>query len=146
MNKYKLLLPLLSLLLIASCAGSKMYDVEKKGMNLKVTELPTAHSPLIAFRILFNSGTINEAEGKDGIAAITASVMAQGGTGEMSYNDVVQALYPMAANIDVQINNEVTVFIGNVHADHLEEFYGIFSNLILNPSWNESDFKSNWIF
>ena len=141
MKGYKFVLTLISMLLIGGCAASKTNVVEKKGMNLKVTELPSAHSPLIAFRILFNSGTINEPEGKEGIAAITASVMAQGGTGEMTYNDVVQALYPMAANINVQINKELTVFTGNVHADHVEEFYGIFSNLILNPRWDESDFE-----
>jgi len=140
MKGHKFVLALFSILLIAGCAGSKTIVVEKKGMNLKVTELPSAHSPLIAFRILFNSGTINEPKGKEGVAALTATVMAQGGTGEMSYNDVVQALYPMAANINVQINKEVTVFTGNVHVDHLEEFYGIFSNLILNPRWDESDF------
>ena len=141
MKGKKLVLTLISMLLIAGCAGSKTIVIEKKGMNLKVTELPSAHSPLIAFRILFNSGSINAPTGKEGIAAIAASVMAQGGTGEMSYNDVVQALYPMAANINVQINKEVTVFTGNVHADHLEKFYTIFSNLILNPRWDESDFK-----
>ena len=141
MKGQRLVLTLISLLLIAGCAGSKTKVVDKKGMNLKVTEIPSAHSPLIAFRILFKSGTINEPKGKEGIASITASVMARGGTGEMSYNDVVQALYPMAANINVQINKEVTVFTGNVHADHLEEFYDIFSNLILNPRWDESDFE-----
>ena len=141
MKGQRLVLTLISLLLIAGCAGSKTKVVDKKGMNLKVTEIPSAHSPLIAFRILFKSGTINEPKGKEGVAAVTASVMAQGGTGEMSYNDVVQALYPMAASIGQQINKEVTVFTGNVHADHLEEFYDIFSNLILNPRWDESDFK-----
>ena len=141
MNRHIFVLVLLSTLLAAGCASQKTDVMKKKGLELKVSKLPSAHSPLIAFRILFESGTINEPVGKEGIAAITASVMAQGGTGEMSYNDVVQALYPMAANINVQINKEVTVFTGNVHVDHLEEFYDIFSNLILNPRWDESDFK-----
>ena len=135
------LLLLISAILIVSCTSSNVKMTPKKGMNLKVTELPSAHSPLISFRILFNTGTINEPKGKEGIAAITATVMANGGTGEMSYNDVVQALYPMAANIGQQINNEVTVFTGEVHIDHLEEFYELFKNLILNPRWDESDFK-----
>jgi len=132
---------LMSATLILSCTSSSVKTTSTKGLNLKVTELPSAHSPLIAFRILFNSGTINEPKGKEGIAAVTASLMAEGGTGEMSYNDVVQLLYPMAATIGQQVNKEVTVFTGAVHIDHLEEFYDIFSNLILNPRWDESDFK-----
>ncbi len=141
MKRHSFLPAIMSAILILGCTSSSVKMTSKKGINLKVTELPSAHSPLIAFKIQFNSGTINEPKGKEGIAGVTAAVMAQGGTGELSYNDVVQVLYPMAATIGQQVNNEVTVFTGEVHIDHLEEFYDLFKNLILNPRWDESDFK-----
>ncbi|MEK7263842.1 MAG: pitrilysin family protein [Bacteroidota bacterium] len=107
---------------------------------IKTVELRSAKSPIVTFRLQFRIGAINDTEGKEGINAFTSHIIAQGGTKELSYQQVVEALYPWAAEIDVIADKEVTTFIGNVHKDHLEKFYKIFSDLILHPRFDEEDY------
>lgn len=110
---------------------------------LKTTLLPSKESPLVAFRILFHAGSIDDPAGKEGLSALTAAVIGQGGTRKLTYQRVIETLYPMAADISVQSDKEVTVLIGNVHRDHLEPFYEILSRLILEPRFDPEDFKRN---
>lgn len=110
---------------------------------LKTTLLPSKESPLVAFRILFHVGSIDDPVGKEGLSALTAAMVGQGGTRKLTYQQVIEALYPMAADISVQSDKEVTVLIGNVHRDHLDPFYEILSGLILEPRFDPEDFKRN---
>lgn len=109
----------------------------------EVTELYQAESPLITFRIQLSVGSINDPAGKEGLNALTAMTIGQGGTIELTYQQVLDKLYPWAAGINPQVDKEVTMFIGEVHKDHLDEFYKIFTDLILNPRFDEADFARN---
>ncbi len=42
--------------------------------------LPVAADPTVSFRILFNVGSQNDPPGKEGLAALTAEVIARGST------------------------------------------------------------------
>lgn len=107
----------------------------------QITELYESESPLITFRIQLNAGSINDPEGKEGLNALTALTIGQGGTKELTYQEVLDKLYPWAASIHPQVDKEVTVYIGEVHRDHLDEFYKILTDLIINPRFDEADFK-----
>ena len=113
------------------------------GTKLNFTEIHLEENPLIAFRIIVESGAIDDPEGKEGLNALTAATIANGGTGDLTFRDIRQTLYPWAASINVHFDKEITVFTGNVHRDHLDEFYEIFSGLLLNPRFDESDFRRN---
>lgn len=108
-----------------------------------VVEIRSAASPLISFRILLHAGSINDPKGKEGLNALTALMIGAGGTKDMTYKQTLDALYPWAASINAQYDKEVTVFIANIHQDNLQKFYKIFSDLLLNPRFDESDFKRN---
>lgn len=110
---------------------------------VKVTEIHSEHSPLVTFRVILRAGSINDVKGKEGINALTALMIAQGGTKELKYQDVVARLYPWAAGINVQPEKEITTFVGQVHRDHLESFYKIFSDLLLHPRFDPDDFTRN---
>ncbi len=99
-----------------------------------------SESPIISFRIQFKIGSINDWKKQEGINALTASLIAQGGTKFLTYNEVVEKLYPWAGEIYFIADKELTTFIGSVHKDNLEGFYKIFSDLILNPRFDEEDF------
>lgn len=107
----------------------------------EITELYQSESPLITFRIQINVGSINDPKGKEGLNALTALTIGQGGTQDLTYQEVLDKLYPWAASINPQVDKEVTVFIGEVHKDHLDEFYKIISDLVINPRFDEADFK-----
>ncbi|MBZ5537675.1 MAG: insulinase family protein [Acidobacteriia bacterium] len=108
-----------------------------------VVELHSAGSPIISFRILLHAGSINDPKGKEGLNALTALMIGQGGTKDMTYKQIVDTLYPWAASISPESDKEVTVFIANIHNDNLHKFYRIFADLLLQPRFDESDFKRN---
>ncbi len=113
------------------------------GTHLNFTEIHLKDNPLVAFRIIVESGAIDDPEGKEGLNALTATTIANGGTGDLTFRDIRQTLYPWAASINVQFDKEITTFTGNVHRDNLDEFYEIFSGLLLNPRFDEADFRRN---
>jgi len=118
---------------------SKTYTLETGG--LKFTELHSTTSPLITFRVILRAGAINDPPGKEGLNALTANVIAQGGTKELTYQQVVEKLYPWAASISVQADHEITTFIADIHRDNLDQFYSLFSSLLLSPRFDPADFQ-----
>jgi zinc protease len=105
------------------------------------TMLQPNRSPLVTFRILFATGAASDPRGKEGLASLTSSLIAGGGTRKLSYNEVVKALYPMAAGFDAQTDKEMTVFSGTTHVETLDAYYAIVRDLLLEPGFREEDFS-----
>ena len=82
-------------------------------------------SPLVSFRVLFHTGAADDAAGREGVAALTAAMLSKGGTTQMAYGGIVEALFPMAASVNAQVDKEMTVFHGTTHAENLERYYEI---------------------
>ncbi len=116
-----------------------LHATEKGG--LKFTEIQSNNSPLITFRIILRAGSVNDPPGKEGLNALTANVIGDGGTSSLTYQQVVEMMYPWAANFGVQSDQEITTFIGDVHKDHLDQFYKLMSDLLLHPRFDEADFQ-----
>jgi zinc protease len=129
----------IALMVAAMGLTTILHATEQTG--LKFTEIHSTNSPLITFRIILRAGAINDPPGKEGLNALTANLIAEGGTKELTYQQVVEKLYPWAASIDVQSDQEITTFVGDVHRDHLDQFYKLFSDLLLHPRFDESDFQ-----
>ncbi|HEX8888711.1 MAG TPA: pitrilysin family protein [Pyrinomonadaceae bacterium] len=98
-------------------------------------------SPLVTFRILFNVGSASDPEGKEGLASLTASMLSEGGSRRMSYDQITNEFYPMATSFSYQIDKEMTVFTGTTHLDNLEHYYSIISQMLLDPGFRPDDFK-----
>ena len=98
-------------------------------------------SPLITFRILFKTGAASDPAGKEGVAALTAAMLSEGGSREMSYEQIVRALFPTAASVRGRTDKEMTVFSGTTHADNLEKYYSLLKSMLLDPGWREDDFR-----
>lgn len=96
-------------------------------------------SPLISFRILVHSGSASDPAGKPGAAGLTAAMLTQGGTAETPYEDIVSALFPMAAGVSAQVDKEMIVIVGNTHVENLEAYYALLRDMILNPGWRKDD-------
>ena len=54
-------------------------------------------NPLVSFRFVFRTGSANDPVGKEGLNALTATMISEGGTRELSLVQVIERLYPMAA-------------------------------------------------
>jgi len=90
---------------------------------------------------MFRNGSMCDPAGKEGLTFTTASLITEGGTGDLSFADIHGKIYPMAASYNSNVDKEVTIFSFSVHIDWLEEFYPILKGLVLNPSFNEADFQ-----
>ncbi|MBR9977117.1 MAG: insulinase family protein [Bacteroidetes bacterium] len=131
-NQRMVILTLFPMLLLMNACTSPSSD--------RTVLLPVEDDPTISFRICFMAGTQCDPEGKEGLATLTALLMTGGATGRRSYDDIMEALYPMAAGYGAGIDKEMTVISGRVHKDNLEAYYELLTDAILHPAFNEDDF------
>jgi len=113
----------------------------KVNPNLLTTELlPLEGNPLVHLKVLFKVGSANDPRGKEGLAYLTFHMLANGGTRTMTFKEINQLFYPMAASVTVRVDKEMAVLAGTIHRDNLEKFYAIFKDMILDPGFREEDF------
>ena len=108
----------------------------------KVVALP-GKSPIVTFRIVFRTGAAADPSGKEGVAALTASMLASGGTKSMTYQQILDTFYPMAAHVSDNTDKEMISFTASTHADNLDAFYRIFRAMLIEPGWRMEDFERN---
>jgi len=102
--------------------------------------LPVPSSQLISFRIQFGVGSIDDPAGKEGLTRLTASMISRAGTKSRSYDEIIDFLYPMAAQITSRVDKEATTFIGTTHRDNLEGYYSLFVEVLRDPAFDKDDF------
>lgn len=113
---------------------------ESRGIKM-ITE--KNRSDIITFRVQFQTGSIDDPKGKEGLNALTALLMSDAGTTSLTYEEVLKKLYPMAAQITAVTDKETTTFIGSCHRDSLDPFYNIFISLLTSPRFDSADFARN---
>ncbi|MFL6213817.1 MAG: M16 family metallopeptidase [Blastocatellia bacterium] len=126
-------------LIIASSALVPVAEAGKAAPAMATVTLPNS-SPLVTFRLLFNVGSASDPKGKEGLAQLTASMLSDGGSRAMTYEQIVSAMYPMATGFGSQVDKEMTVFSGTTHTDNLPKYYQIISAMLLDPGWRTEDF------
>jgi zinc protease len=108
--------------------------------QMRTVTLPSK-SPLVNVRIVFTTGAMVDPADKPGLAHLTAAMLAGGGTKDLTYKQVVDAMFPMATSLNSQTDQEMTVFSGTTHVDNLPAYYKLVRSLLLDPGWREDDFK-----
>lgn len=106
-----------------------------------IIELKQPQSNKIIIKLIFNNGSISDPKGKEGLTYTTANLITQGGTGDLTFSNIQDKLFPWAASYSASVDKEVTIFTFRVHVDWLNDFYPILKGLILNPSFDENDFN-----
>ncbi len=130
---------LMNLILFAS-AGAFMMSCEST-QEIKTVQLPVTSDPTVSFRLWVKVGSQNDPAGKEGLAALTAAMIAEGATDSNSYEQILAKLYPMAASYSAQVDKEMTVFIGRTHKDNLDKYAKLLQEAILSPAFKEEDFN-----
>lgn len=108
---------------------------------LQLVVLPNPNSPIVNFRLVFQSGSVDDPQGKEGLTSLTADLMVEGGTKSLTSSQLQEALFPMAAELEVQVDKEFTTFSGRVHKDFLPRFLELFSEVVLAPRWEPAEFE-----
>lgn len=135
----KLVISLIALAMASISLASAQTNKSMKPAQSKNVLLPN-RSPLITFRILFMTGSAADPKGKEGVAALTAAMLAEGGTRAKAYSEIVEAMYPLATSFDWQIDKEMTVFTGTTHLDNLTKYYSLVREMLLDPGFRADDF------
>jgi zinc protease len=91
--------------------------------------------------LVFTTGSAQDPPDKPGLARLTAEMISGGGTKDLTHDQVVNALFPMAASVGSQVDHEMTTFSGATHIDNLDAYYKLFRALLLEPGWREEDFN-----
>ncbi len=95
--------------------------------------------PIINVRLVLQTGSADDPAGKEGLAALSAKLARQA-TEKLSAAELTDTLYPWAAELDVQVDKDATVFLGRVHKDHAAAFTEIFLDVVLRPRLDAKDF------
>lgn len=114
--------------------------IVKDPVPVSIIAQQSAASPLIDVAYLVHAGSAMDPKGKKGLAALTAAMIAGGGSASRTIQEINDAMYPMAARFGAQVDKEMTRLSGQVHKDNIDEWYTLVSGQLLNPGWRESDF------
>jgi zinc protease len=102
---------------------------------------PSASSPLVDVAFLVHVGAGFDPEGKKGLATLTAAMLTDGGSEARSIEEINEAMYPIAAGFNAQVDKEMTRLSGQVHKDNLDTWYSLVRGQLLFPAWSEQDFE-----
>jgi zinc protease len=103
--------------------------------------LVPSQSPLVTFRLVFRAGAADDPPGKKGLANLCAHMLAQGGTRTKTYEELTDALFPMAATIEAQVDKQMTTLSATVHRDNLEAFWTLLREAITQPGFRAEDLQ-----
>ena len=125
---------------VAHPSGASIESPETRGAVATLARRnPSAR--VVAFRILFDTGSSEDPAGKEGLTALTAAMTVKSGTRALTFAELSRALYPMAASIDVNVDRDQTVFSADVAAADLPKFYPLLRDVILAPRLDDESFK-----
>lgn len=108
--------------------------------DLAVVERPSP-LPQVTFKLLFAAGSAHDPTGKEGLAALTAAMVAEAGSKEAGIDEIRKALFPMAGAFEGNVDKEVTVFTASVHRDNGGAFLDTVLPQLLTPGFREDDFR-----
>jgi len=96
--------------------------------------------PQISFKILFSAGSANDPEGKEGLAALTAAMVARAGSSEMTIGEISKAFFPLAGRLTDQVDKEMTTFTGSIHRENWNKFVAVALPMLVSPGFRQQDF------
>ena len=108
---------------------------------IDVVEIKQNNSNKVVFKIRFDNGSVADPADKKGLTYATASLMAQGGAGGVSFADLQDKMMPWAASYSAAVDKQVTTFTFQVPVDFVDEFYPLVKNVLLAPDFAEQDFS-----
>jgi zinc protease len=97
--------------------------------------------PQTNFKLLFTVGSAHDPAGTEGLAALSAAMVAEAGSKEMRIDEINRALYPMAGSFTAQVDKEMTAFTGSIHRDNWKPFLDVVLPQLLEPGLREEDFQ-----
>lgn len=96
--------------------------------------------PLVRMKLLFQTGSARDPQGKEGLAALASAMIAEAGSRELRIDEINRALFPIAGTFSARVDREMTTFTGVAHRDTLDRFMEVALPQLLDPGFREEDF------
>ena len=96
--------------------------------------------PELDVKLLFSVGSANDPAGKEGLAALTAAMIAKAGSRPLTIDQIDAILYPIAGSFNGRADKEMTTFTGIVHRDVWPAFFGAVLPQLVDPGFRDVDF------
>ena len=115
----------------------------KAGAGAETVKIVAQRSalPQLDIKLLFTVGSAQDPAGKEGLAALAASMIAEAGSRALRIDEIRKALFPMAGSFDAQVDKEMTTFTGSIHRDNWVPFLDLVLPMLLEPGLREDDFR-----
>jgi zinc protease len=97
--------------------------------------------PNVMMKFLFTVGSAADPKGKEGLAALAASMITDAGSKDLRIDEINKALYPIAGAFGYQIDKEMTTFTGVVHRDNIDKYRPVVLPQLLTPGFRDEDFQ-----
>ena len=97
--------------------------------------------PQVQARYVFDAGSVYDPPGKEGLAALTARMIADAGSSKLTITEIRQFLFPIAGSFNSLVDKEVATFVGSIHKDNWHEFLHVTLDQLVTPGFREEDFK-----
>ncbi|HJR70218.1 MAG TPA: pitrilysin family protein [Gammaproteobacteria bacterium] len=125
--------------LAASCSREPAPSVTPE--DFTVVLMNVAADPTISFSLQFAVGSQNDPPGKEGLAFLTGEMLAEAATEARSLDEILAALYPLAASYGMRVDVERSTLTGRVHRDNLDAYLELFTDAFLHPRFDPEDFE-----
>ena len=109
-------------------------------VGLKMVEVKKPGIPVIHFKVMIKSGSMDDPEGKEGLAYFVANILRRG-TKSFSRDQIEEMLDFISARLDIRTEKEVIVISGTTLKENLDKFYQIFCEVILDPTFPEEEIE-----
>ncbi len=97
--------------------------------------------PQLLIKLQFQAGSARDPKGKEGLAALSASMVSDAGSKAMRIDEIRKAFYPIAGGFSAQTDKETTTFTLRIHRDNWKPFLDIVLPMLLDPGMREDDYR-----
>ena len=97
--------------------------------------------PVVTLKLLFEAGSARDPSGKEGLAALSAAMLVDAGSRRMRIDEIRDALHPLAASLDAQVDKELVTLTGTFPRDGWERFAEVALPQLTEPAFREEDFR-----
>lgn len=125
---------------LAGC-GRTPPPAPTKTEDSPVVLMPVSADPTISFSVQFAVGSQNDPPGKEGLAFLTGQMLVDAATEARSLDQILAALYPLAASYNIRVDRERSTLTGRVHRDNLDAYLELFTDAFLHPKFAATDFE-----
>src|SRR5262245_48173878 len=98
----------------AACSRDSAPPTAPAAEDSAVVLMNVAADPSISFSVQFAVGSQDDPAGKEGLAFLTGQMLSDAATESRSLDQILAALYPLAASYGMRVDVERSTFTGRV--------------------------------